>query len=131
MGYAGGYIPAFAPVTMSVYFDTPAVAPQLTLLHIDLAADGKIRVNDSTVAGTYNLDTSVVFWIQFNLGASPPTATILVTGGAQDASAEVEIPGALASFGLGRIRMETPFEGIGSAPGRFFINDVDATRFSD
>lgn len=125
-----GYIPAFAPITMSVYFDTPDFAPQLTLLHIDLLANGNIRVNDSTVAGTYSFDTSIAFLVSFNLGASPPTATLVVRGGAEDASTTVEIPTAAAGFGFGRVRLETPFEGVNSPPGRFFINEVVATKSS-
>ncbi|MDJ0719734.1 MAG: hypothetical protein QNJ54_36850 [Prochloraceae cyanobacterium] len=125
-----GYIPAFAPITMSVYFDTPDFAPPLTLLHIDLLADGQIRVNDSTVEGTYEFDTSIAFLVGFNLDASTPTATLLVRGGAEDASATVEIPAAAAGFGLGRVRILTPFEGVSSPPGQFFINEVVATRGS-
>lgn len=126
-----GLIPAFAPITMSVYFDPPDFAPSLTLLHIDLRPDGNIRVNDSTVEGTYEFDTSVAFLVGFDLDASPPTATLLVRGGAEDASATVEIPAAAAGFGLGRVRILTPFEGVGSPPGRFFINEVVATRSSE
>jgi hypothetical protein len=125
-----GYIPAFAPITMSVLFDTPAFAPSATLLHIDLLSDGNIRVNDSSVEGTYKFDTPVAFLVGFNLGASPPTATLLVRGGGEDASATVEIPAAVAGFGLGRVRLVTPFEGVSSPPGRFLINDVVGTRNS-
>jgi hypothetical protein len=123
-----GYIPASAPITMSVYFDTPAFAPSLTLLHIDLLPNRNIRVNDSTVEGTYVFDHSVGFLVSFDLGASPPTATLLIRGGGEDASATVEIPAPVAGFGLGRVRLVAPFEGINSPPGRFLINEVIATR---
>ena len=123
-----GYIPDFAPITMSVYFESPDLpGPVRRLLHIDLV-DGNIRVNDSTVEGTYELDTSVAFLVGFDLGASPPTATLLVRGGAEDASATVEIPAAAAGLGLSRVRVEAPFETVESPPGRFFINEVVATR---
>lgn len=124
-----GYIPEFAPVTMSVYFDTPAVAPDgLELLHIDLLDDGNIRVNDSDVLGTYEFDTTVVFLVSFDLESTPPTATLLVRGGGDDASTTVEIPAAVAGFGLGKVRLEAPFEGVDSPAGRFLVNDVTARR---
>lgn len=123
-----GYIPAFAPITMTVYFDTPAFAPSLTLMHIDLLPNRNIRVNDSTVEGTYEFNTPIAFLIGFDLDASPPTATLLVRGGAEDASATVEIPAAAAGFGLGRVRVVAPFEGVNSPQGRFFINEAVATR---
>ena len=65
--------------------------------------------------------------IGFDLDASPPTATLLVRGGAEDASATVEIPTA-AGFGLDRVRIVAPFEAFDSPQGRFFINEVVATR---
>jgi hypothetical protein len=123
-----GYIPASTPITMSIYFDTPAFAPSATLLHIDLLPNRNIRVNDSTVVGTYAFDTSVAFLVSFDLGASPPTATLLIRGGAEDASTTVEIPAALAGFGVGRVKLVAPFEGVSSPPGRFLINEVTATR---
>lgn len=123
-----GYIPASAPITMSLYFDTPPVAPAATLLHIDLLPNRNIRVNDSTVVGTYAFDHSVAFLVSFDLAASPPTATLLIRGGGEDASATVPIPGAVAGFGLGRVRLVAPFEGVNSPPGRFLINEVLATR---
>jgi hypothetical protein len=123
-----GYIPAAAPITMSVYFDTPAFAPLGTLLHIDLLPNRNIRVNDNTVEGTYVFNNTIGFLVSFNLGASPPTATLLIRGGAQDASTTVEIPAAVAAFGLGRVRLVAPFEGINSPPGQFLIDELVATR---
>jgi hypothetical protein len=126
-----GYIPSFAPITMTVYFDTPDFAPSLTLIHIDLLPNGNIRINDSTVEGTYEFDTSIAFLVGFDLDTSPPTATLLVKGGAEDANATIEIPTASAGFGLGRVRILTPpfpFEDNDNLQGRFFIDDVIATR---
>ena len=125
-----GYIPDFAPVAMSIHFETPAPAPAAQLLHIDLGADGKIRVNDSSVEGTYEFDTAIAIVVGFKLGATPPIATILVRGGGDDASADVAIPSSVAGLGLGRVRVLTPFEGVASPQGRFFINDVVALRGS-
>ena len=47
-----GYIPASAPIDMSIHFDAPAFAPGVTFLHIDLLPNRNIRVNDSTVVRT-------------------------------------------------------------------------------
>jgi hypothetical protein len=119
-----GYIPKFAPITMSVYFETPNFPePSRRLLHIDLS-NGKILVNDSIAEGTYKLNTTIAFVIGFDLDASPPTASIHIRGGAQDANATVEIPAVAAGRGLGHVRIETPFESVNSLPGRFFINEV-------
>ena len=126
-----GLVPAFGPITMSIYFEPPAFAPGLTLLHIDLLANGQIRVNDDTIEGTYQFDTTVGFLVGFNLDASPPMATLLVRGGGDDANTDVEVLAVAAGFGLGRVRVETPFEGVNSPPGRFFVNEVLATRRSE
>lgn len=124
-----GYVPQSSPVTMSVYYVTPASAPQdLTLLHIDLLPNGNIRVNDNSIEGTYKFDQTVGFFVGFDLEANPPTATVLVRGGAEDASVDVEIPAAIANFGLGKVRVETPFEGVNAPQGKFFLNEIVATK---
>jgi hypothetical protein len=96
-----------------------------------LAANGEIQVNDSTVAGTFLKGTSVTVLVGFNLKASPPTATLLVAGGANNASMDVEIPTVLANAGLSSVRIETPVELDPEAPTRFFLNDVEARRVAD
>ncbi len=126
-----GYIPAYAPAMLTVYFNTPQYAPQATLLHIDLLQNGNILVNDDTIEGTFEFNTTIVFLIVFDLDAPQPTATILVLGGGENANTTVEVPGPVAGFGLGRVRVHTPFEGVNSSPGRFFINEVVARKSSE
>lgn len=123
-----GYIPAFAPAVMSVHFEALGPASPLTLLHIDLLADGKIRVNDSTIVGTYQFDTIISFSVRFNLGGASPSATLNITDGVHDASAAVAIPASPAGFGLGQVRIVTAFEGVNSAAGQFLVNEVVATK---
>ena len=121
-----GYIPNFAPSTMSVYFDPPDLAPDgVQLLHIDLRDNGNILLNDSEVLGTYEFDTLVAFLVRFDLADTPPTATLVVRGGGDDANATVEIPSPVASFGLGKIRLETP---LAENPGLFLVDDVITGR---
>lgn len=125
-----GYIPSSAPIDLSVYFE-PATGPQgAPLLHVDLLPNGSIRLNDSDIVGTYKFDHLVGFFITFDLQASPPTATVLIRGGGQDASKTVPVPASLAGFGFGKIQVDAPFEGINAKPAKFFINEVIATRAS-
>ena len=125
-----GYVPSSSPIDLSVYF-LPANGPQgAPLLHVDLLPAGTIRLNDSDVVGTYNFDHLVGFFITFDLKASPPTATVLIRGGGQDASKTVPVPTSLAGFGFGKIEVDAPFEGINAKPAKLFINDVIATRAS-
>src|SRR5215475_7638979 len=125
-----GYVPSSSPIDLSAYF-LPAAGPQgAPLLHVDLLPNGNIRLNDSDVVGTYKFDHLVGFFITFDLKASPPTATVLIRGGGQDASKTVPVPASLAGFGFGKIQVDAPFEGVNAKPGKFFINDVLATRAS-
>ena len=125
-----GYIPSSSPIDLSVYF-LPSSGPQgAPLLHVDLLPTGNIRLNDSDVVGTYNFNHLVGFFITFDLKASPPTATVLIRGGAQDASKTVPVPASLAGFGFGKIEVDAPFEGVSAKPGKLLINDVIATRAS-
>ena len=122
------FVPSSSPIDVSVYFE-PSSGPQgAALLHVDLLPNGNIRVNDSDVVGTYAFDHLVGFFITFDLKASPPTATVLIRGGGQDASKTVNVPPSLAGFGFGKIEVDAPFEGINAKPAKFFINDVVATR---
>jgi hypothetical protein len=124
------YVPSSTPIDVSVYFQ-PSTGPQgAAVLHIDLLPNGSIRLNDSDVVGTYAFDHLVGFFITFDLKASPPTATVLVRGGAKDASTTVQVPPSLAGFGFGRIQVDAPFEGVNAPAAKFFINEVIATRSS-
>ena len=125
-----GYVPSSSPIDLSVYF-LPAAGPQgAPLLHVDLLPNGNIRLNDSDVVGTYKFDHLVGFFITFDLQASPPTATVFIRGGGQDASKTVPVPPSLAGFGFGKIQVDAPFEGINAKPARLLIDEVIATRAS-
>ena len=113
---------------LTVFFEPRAPLPQIPLMHIDLLPNGNIRVNDSTVAGTFKFDTLVGFFINFDLTSSAPTAEILVRGGATDASLTVPVPVNAANFGLGRVRIVAPFEGVNAPNGSFLVNDIIATK---
>ncbi|MGH7503409.1 MAG: hypothetical protein ACREL7_16905 [Longimicrobiales bacterium] len=126
-----GFIPAASRMMMSVFFEAAPPGPPVPFLHIDLLKDGNIRVNDSTVVGTYAFDTLIGFVIGFELTASPPVANILIRGGGEDASLTVPIPANVAGFGLGRVRVFAPFEGVNAPAGAFLVNDVVATRRSN
>lgn len=131
LGYVS-VIPATDPIAMTVLFETPDLTPpgptRFELLHIDLLANGNIRVNDEpTAEGTYNFRTSITFLIGFDLDASPPVATIVVRGGAEDASTDVEIPASAAAAGLGQVRVVTSNFTDDPKLGLFFINDISAT----
>lgn len=124
------YVPSTSPIDVSVYFE-PSSGPQgAPLLHVDLLPNGNIRLNDSNVVGTFKFDHLVGFFISFDLQASPPTATVLIRGGGQDASTTVPVPTSLAGFGFGKIEVDAPFEGVKAPSGYFFINEVVATRAS-
>jgi hypothetical protein len=107
-----GYVPSSSPIDLSVFFQVASGPQVAALLHIDLLPDGHIRLNDSDIVGTYQFDHLVGFFITFDLKASPPTATVLVRGGGQDASKTVQVPPALAGFGFGKIEVDAPFEGV-------------------
>jgi hypothetical protein len=122
------FVPSSSPIDVSVYFE-PSSGPQgAPLLHVDLLPNGNIRLNDTDVVGTYKFDHLVGFFISFDLKASPPTSTVLIRGGGQDASTTIPVPGSLAGFGFGKIQVDAPFEGVNAKPAKFFINDVIATR---
>jgi hypothetical protein len=122
-----GFIPKSSPIMMTVFFEPQPPAPPAPLLHIDLLPNGNIRVNDSTVAGTFKFDTLVGFFITFDLTESSPNASILVRGGGNDASLTVPVPASAANFGLGRVRIFAPFEGVNAPSGAFLVNDIIAT----
>ena len=118
-----------SPIDVSVYFMTPPSGPPgAPLLHVDLLPDGNIRLNDSEVVGTFKFDHLVGFFISFDLKASPPTATVLIRGGGQDASKTVQVPPSLAGFGFGKIQVDAPFEGVNAKNGKFFINELVGTK---
>jgi hypothetical protein len=126
-----GYVPSSSPIDLSVYFLTANGPQGAPLLHVDLLPNGSIRLNDSDLVGTYKFDHLVGFFITFDLKASPPTATVLIRGGGQDASKTVPVPASLAGFGFGKIQVDAPFEGVNAKPGKILINDVIATRASN
>jgi hypothetical protein len=107
-----GYIPKASPIMMTVFFEPKAPAPPIPLLHIDLLPNGDIRLNDSTIAGTFKFDTLIGFVVSFDLTAAAPTVSVLIRGGGNDASTTVPVPLNAANFGLGRIRVFAPFEGV-------------------
>jgi len=123
-----GYIPKASPIMMTVFFEPKAPAPPIPLLHIDLLPNGDIRLNDSTIAGTFKFDTLIGFIVNFDLTASAPKASVLIRGGGNDASTDVPVPANAANFGLGRIRVLAPFEGVNAPAGAFLVNDLLATR---
>ena len=123
-----GFVPSASPIDLSVFFLTANGPQGAPLLHVDLLPNRNIRLNDSEVVGTYQFDHLVGFFITFDLKASPPTATVLIRGGAQDASKTVPVPPSLAGFGFGKIQVDAPFEGVNAPPGKILINDVIATR---
>lgn len=123
-----GFIPTSSRMMMTVFFEPKAPAPPAPLMHIDLLPNGNIRVNDSTVAGTFQFDHLVGFFINFDLTGSAPNASILIRGGGNDASLTVPVPASAANFGLGRVRIVAPFEGVNAPNGAFLVNDVIATK---
>jgi hypothetical protein len=126
------YVPSSSPIDVSVYFFTPPNGPPgAPLLHVDLLPNGNIRLNDSDVAGTFKFDHLVGLFISFDLKASPPTATVLIRGGGQDASKTVQVPPSLAGFGFGKIQVDAPFEGVNANNGKFFINELVGTSASN
>lgn len=123
-----GFIPSASPVMMTVFFEAAPPSPPAPFLHIDLLKNGDIRINDDSIVGTYEFDTLIGFIIGFELAGPSPIANILIRGGAEDASLTVPIPPNIAQFGLGRVRIFAPFEGVNAPPGAFLVNDVVATR---
>jgi len=122
-----GFIPHSSPIMMTVYFEPKAPAPPIPLLHVDLLSNRNIRVNDTTVAGTFLFDTLVGFFINFDLTGPSPSAELLIRGGGIDASLTVAVPASAAKFGLGQVRIVAPFEGVNAPNGWFWVNDVIAT----
>ena len=123
-----GFVPKSSPIMMTVFFEPKPPAPPAPLMHIDLLPNGNIRVNDSTIAGTYQFDHLVGFFINFDLTGSSPNASILIRGGGNDASLTVPVPASAANFGLGRVRIVAPFEGVNAPNGAFLVNDIIATK---
>jgi hypothetical protein len=123
-----GFIPKASPIMMTVFFEPKAPAPPIPLLHIDLLPNGNIRVNDTTIVGTFKFDTLIGFVVNFDLTTAARTVSILIRGGGNDASVTLPVPANAANFGLGRIRVFAPFEGVNAPAGAFLVNDVLATR---
>ena len=123
-----GFIPKSSPIMMTVFFEPKPPAPPAALLHIDLLPDGRIRINDTTFAGTYKFDTLIGFSVGFNLAGSAPSASVVVRGGGDDAGIDVPISPNIAQFGLGRVRVFAPFEGVNAPAGAFFVNEIFASR---
>lgn len=123
-----GFIPSSSPIMMTLFFEPKAPLPQILLMHIDLMPNGNIRVNDDQVIGTFKFDTPVGFFINFDLTGTSPSASILIRGGANDASTTVGIPVNAANFGLGQVRIVAPFEGVNAPNGSFLVNEVFALK---
>jgi hypothetical protein len=123
-----GFVPSSAPIMMTVHFESGAPQAGIPVMHIDLLPDGKIRIDDSTVAGTFKFNKLVGFFITFNLTGTSPTAEVLIRGGDKDASLTVALPANASTRGLGRVRIVAPFEGVNAPNGHFFVNDVVAIR---
>lgn len=123
-----GFIPQSSKIMMTVFFEPKAPAPPAPLLHIDLLPDGNIRLNDTTIAGTYKFDTLIGFVINFDLTGTSKKASLLIRGGGNDVGTDVTVPTSAANFGLGRVRVVAPFEGVNAPAGAFLVNDVLATR---
>lgn len=122
-----GFVPSSSPIMMTVFFEPQPPAPPAPLLHVDLLPNGNIRLNDTTVAGTFKFDTLVGFFINFDLENASPTASVLIRGGGNDASLTVPVPTSAAKFGIGRVRIFAPFEGVNAPNGAFLVNDLVAT----
>jgi len=123
-----GYIPKASAMMMTIFFEPKAPAAPIPLLHIDLLSNGDIRLNDSTIAGSFKFDTLIGFVVSFDLAAAAPTASVLIRGGGNDASTTVPVPVNAANLGLGRVRVFAPFEGVNAPAGAFLVNDLLATR---
>ena len=120
-----GFIPSQSRIMMTVFFES---SPQgIPLMHIDLLPNGNIRLNDSSIIGTYKFDTIVGFFITLDLSTSSPTANILIRGGANDASLTTPLPPNSNTRGFGRVRIIAPFEGVNAPNGAFLVNDIIAT----
>jgi hypothetical protein len=122
-----GFIPQSSRIMMTVYYESGLPQEGIALLHIDLLPTGQIRVNDTTIAGTFRFDHLVGIFVGFDLTGSSPSANILVRGGGQDASLEVPIPANAAIRGIGRVRIVAPFEGVNAPNGSFLVDDIIAT----
>jgi hypothetical protein len=123
-----GFIPKASPIMMTVFFEAKAPAPPVPLLHIDLLPNGNIRLNDSTIAGTFAFDTLIAFIVNFDLSGAAPKASVFVSGGGNNASIDVPVSANAAGFGLGRVRVFAPFEGVNAPAGAFLVNDLLATK---
>lgn len=123
-----GFIPQASKIMMTVFFEPRPPAPPAPLLHIDLLPNGNIRLNDATIAGTYAFNTLIGFVVNFDLTGTAPKASILIRGGGNDAGIDVPVPVNAANFGLGRVRVVAPFEGVNAPAGAFLVNDLLATR---
>ncbi len=122
-----GFIPQSSKIMMTVWFES-GPPPHAPLLHIDLLPAGEIRINDTQVVGTFKFDHLVGFFITFDLTGSSPNAEILISGGGNNASLNVPITSPnTANFGLGRVRIVAPFEGVNAPNGAFLVNDLIAT----
>ena len=123
-----GVVPLSAPIMMTVHFESGPPQAGVPVMHIDLLPDGKIRIDDSTIAGTFKFSNLVGFFITFNLTGSSPAADVLIRGGGNDASLTVPLPANASTRGLGRVRIVAPFEGVNAPNGHFFVNDIIAIR---
>jgi len=123
-----GFVPSSAPIMMTVHFESGAPQAGIPVMHIDLLPSGKIRIDDSTIAGTFKFDNLIGFFITFNLTGASPTADVLIRGGGEDASLTVSLPAHVTTRGLGRVRIVAPFEGVNAPNGHFFANDIVATK---
>lgn len=123
-----GFVPSSAPIMLTVHFESGAPQAGIPVMHIDLLPSGKIRIDDSTIAGTFKFDNLIGFFITFNLTGASPTADVLIRGGGEDASLTVALPAHVTTRGLGRVRILAPFEGVNAPNGHFFVNDIIATK---
>jgi hypothetical protein len=122
-----GFIPQSSRIMMTVYYESGPPLEGVPLLHIDMLPTGQIRINDTTIAGTFRFDQLIGFFVGFDLTGSSPSANVLVRGGGEDASLTVPIPAFAASRGLGRVRILAPFEGVHAPNGSFLVDEILAT----
>lgn len=115
------YVPTGAAVPTIQLETIPLGSGSASFLHVDLLADGSLRINDgATTFGHYPHDQPFLLSIELELDDTGATARVAPVGAEASGSAEVPVPAPSLARQFGAVRIWMGFQ----FGGTFYVDDV-------
>lgn len=115
------YVPTGAAVPTIQLETIPLGSSPVSFLHVDLLADGSLRINDGAATfGHYPHDRPFLLSIELELADAGATARVAPVGAETSGSAEVSIPTSSLARQFGAVRIWMGFQ----FGGTFYADDV-------